>query len=234
MTPAFIIQVCGWLVGVPLQFLLVAALLRGAYRQFPFVFAYAVANLLTTAIEVPTNIDSVVTGNKAVLAHFTKVYWIDEWVLQVLVFAVVISLFYPATAEARSRRIVRAGLITGAILFAGTSFFIHYSPTERNIGVWMTFWTRDLSFCAAFLDLALWAKLIASRERDPRLLLVSGALGMQLSGEAIGQAIRSLSIAETIGWVALFGSVVTMLADLACLYVWWRTFRTAEPRESVP
>lgn len=232
MTPAFSLQLCGWLVGIPLQFLLIAALMRSAYKQFPFVFAYAVANLLTTAIEVPTNVRSVVTGDPAVLVHFAKIYWVDEWVLQVLVFGVVISLFYVATNETQSRRLLRSGLIAGALVVAVVSFLIQYDP-RANTGRWMTPWTRDLSFCAAILDLALWAKLISSKVRDTRLLLVSGALGLQFTGEAIGEAIRNLSIAHSTEWVSLLGSVVTMVANLACLYVWWRTFRPVEVRESV-
>ena len=41
----------------------------------------------------------------------------------------------------------------------------------------MTPWTRDLNFGAAILDLGLWALLIGSRQKDRKLLLVTGALG---------------------------------------------------------
>ena len=212
--------------GLPLEFLLIAALLSGSYKRFPFVFFYAVANLVTTIIEIPAYTDWFKRRDEAGAGvHAARVYWYNEWVLQVLVFAVVISLIYYATTGARLRRLVRSSLIAGAIMFAGVSFFIHYGPPPMKYGYWMTPWTRDLNFGAAILDLALWAKLIASRERDHRLLLISGALGMQFTGEAIGEAIRNLSIAKTIESLSLTGSVVTMLADLACLYVWWQTFR---------
>ena len=69
----------------------------------------------------------------------------------------------------------------------------------------------------------------ASRKSDRRLLLISGALGIQFTGEAIGEAIRSLSIPSMAKAIALTGSVVGMLADLACLYLWWQTFRSREP-----
>jgi len=223
----FILQVCGWLIGVPLEVLLIAALLRGSYRRFPLVLAYAAANLVTTAIEIPANVNSFRTQDPAVLLHFARIYWTDERILLVLVFALVISLIDQALTRMRSRRAVRAGLIAGAILFAGISFLIHHGP---RLSASMTLWTRDLNFGAAILDVGLWSLLIATHQGEHRLLLVSGALGMQFTGEAMGESIRNLSLAQMNQTVSLTGSVVVMLADLACLYVWWQTFRRGEPQ----
>jgi hypothetical protein len=111
------------------------------------------------------------------------------------------------------------------LLFAGISFAVHYRPSLKHSGYWMTGWTRDLSFGSAILDLGLWTLLISSRRGDRRLLLISGALGMQFAGEAIGAALQDLSIAQTVNSLNLAGSIITMLASLACLYVWWQTFR---------
>lgn len=221
----FILQVCGWLIGVPLEVLLIAALLRGPYRRFPLLLAYAAANLVTTAIEIPANVSSFRTQDPAVLLHFARIYWTDERILLVLVFALVISLVDRALTKMRSRRMVRAGLIAGAILFAGILFLIHHSS---HLGAWMTLWTRDLNGGAEILDVGLWILLIATRHRDCRLLMVSGALGMQFAGEAIGESIRDLALAHHNRPLSLTGSVAIMLADLACLYVWWHTFRRGE------
>jgi hypothetical protein len=226
MTAAFALQVCGWLVGVPLEFLLVAALLRGEYRRFPFVFAYASASLVTTLVGIPATVNYALHTNDHQLAqHFAKIYWINEGILQALILAVVISLIDQAATRVRSRRLVRAGLIAGAVLFAGISFASHYRPSLRYFGYWMTPWTRDLSFGSAILDLGLWTLLISSRRGDHRLLMISGALGMQFTGEAIGEALQSLSIAHKVYSLELAGSIITMLAGLACLYVCWWTFR---------
>ena len=232
MTAAFAIQVCGWLVGVPLEFLLVAALLRGEYRRFPFVFVYASAILVTTLVGIPANVNYVLhRSDLQISRHFAKIYWINEGILQAFMLAVVISLIDRAATHARSRRLVRAGLIVGALLFAGISFASHYRPALEHFGYWMTPWTRDLSFGSAILDLGLWTLLISSRRGDRRLLLISGALGMQFTGEAIGEALQSLSMAQKVRSLSLAGSIITMLASLACLYVWWRTFRPAPARQ---
>jgi hypothetical protein len=225
---SFILQVCGWLIGIPLEFLVVSALIRGPYRQFPLVLCYAAATFVAALVEIPLYTESWVSRDAAVFRHVARIYWINDSILQLLIFATVISLIDQAASAARSRRIMRVGLTAGAILFAGISLLIHYRPLPMKVGYWMTPWTRDLGLCATILDLALWMMLIGSRKSDRRLLLVSGALGMQFTGEAIGEAIRSLSMPKMVGALSLAGSVVGMVANLACLYVWWQAFR--EPR----
>jgi hypothetical protein len=88
----------------------------------------------------------------------------------------------------------------------------------------MTQWTRDLNFCAAILDLGLWALLIGSRKKDYKLLLVTGALGIQFAGGAIGQSLRDMSP----GIVTVAGDF-TVIASLARVYIWWQAFR-GKPR----
>jgi hypothetical protein len=228
----FIIQVCGWAIGIPLEILVIAALLRGGYRRYPVVFAYLLAIFVTTLVDIPIRMQSLLTHDKAVLRQAARVYWINEWILQVLIFATVLSLIDLAISMSRWRRALRSILAAGALVFAGTSFWVHYRPPPVTFGFWMTPWTRDLSVCATILDLALWMILIASRKSDRRLLLICGALGMQFTAEAIGEAISSLSMAHSVEALALTGSVVAVAGNLICLYVWWQTFRSV--REPAP
>jgi hypothetical protein len=225
----FAIQLCGVVIGLPLELLIIAALLRGGYRRFPLVFAYTVADFLTTVVELPSGMGYVRSMPWAA-TPYALVYWLDETILQVLVYAVVMSLIYQATGKLRSRRIVRASLIAGALLFAGISFLIHRNPM-LSIGSFMTPWTRDLNFCSAILDLALWALLIASREKDHRLLLLSGGLGIQFTGEAIGESTRYLAIRSHSRPISLFGNSLIMLTNLLFLYIWWQALRTAPARQ---
>jgi hypothetical protein len=218
----FVLNVCGWSVGIPLEILVILALLRGDYRRYPVVFSYVLVNFITTLVDIPVNIQSFLSHDPAVVRHAARVYWVNEWILQLLIFATVLSLIDLAIAVSRWRRVLRACMASGAILFAGTSFWIHYRP--GNLGFWMTPWTRDLSVCATVLDLALWMILIASRKSDHRLLLICGALGMQFTAEAIGEAIVNLSMPHHDA-IAITGSVVAVAGNLVCLYVWWQTFR---------
>jgi hypothetical protein len=223
------IQIFSYLVGLPLEVLIIAALLRGAYLQFPFVFAYAIASFLASAVETPLFILGALDKDARLL--LVKAYWIDERILLPLIYAVVISLIYEATAPLRSRSLVRTAVIAGAVLFAGVTFLIHFN-SRIKVGEWMTPWMRELNLCAAILDLGLWAMLIASRKKDHRLLILSGALGIQFTGEAIGESIRQLAQAGQHGLLSYGASLGITATNIIFLYMWWQAFRTA-PQKSV-
>jgi len=106
------------------------------------------------------------------------------------------------------------------------SLVVHHQPGVK-MGKWMTPWTRDLNFCAAILDLGLWALLIRSREKDYRLLMVSGALGIQFAARAMGEALREIS-----GTAVPVAGVMIMLANLTCTYIWWQAFRPPKKPKS--
>jgi hypothetical protein len=133
-------------------------------------------------------------------------------------------LIYLATVKLRSRRLLRACVIGGVLAVAAVSFFLHYRPGP-NLGGWMAPWTRDLNFCSAFLDLGLWALLIGWRQKDYKLLMLSGALGIRFAGGAIGEALQTLSPAT-----AFPGGLIVMLSDLVRTYIWWQAFRGRPPR----
>jgi hypothetical protein len=67
--------------------------------------------------------------------------------------------------------------------------------------------------------------LIASREKDQRLLLLSGALGIQFTGEAIGESVRHLAAVRRSHSISLLGSTLIVAADIVRSYIWWQVFR---------
>jgi len=217
------IQVGLLLVWLPLNLLIITALLRGDYRNFPFIFAYTVVEFLAFAAEVPLYWAVYTRGQQASSIQ-VFVFWMDEAIAQVLIFAVVLSLLHRASEKLGTRRVVRFALTAGAVAFAIISFGIHYKQGPM-VGIWMTPWTRDLNVCAAILDLALWALLLGSREKDARLLLLSGALGIQFTGEAIGESVRHLATIERSHSISLFGSTLIVTADIVRSYIWWQVFR---------
>jgi hypothetical protein len=212
-------QVAAYLFGLPLELMVIAVLLRrGEYRRYPFVFLYAVFDFLLTVIEIQPAISRSSASPEA-KKQFALMFWVDERIMQVLTFVLVISLVYAATKHLRPRRTLLIGIICGTVLFAAISFWVHYDPTPPT-GYYMTRWTRDLNFCAAILDLGLWVLLIGSRQKDYKLLLISGGLGIQFAGGAIGQALRDMSPVI----VRIAGDFV-VITNLARLYIWWQAFR---------
>jgi hypothetical protein len=221
-----VVQYVEWLIGLPLELLIIAALVRGPYRRFPFLLLYSVALFLTTVIEISVN-QAYYAGIRFAHSRATY-YWIDEGIRQSLLFATVLSLAYLATGNLRSRGLVRFFLVTGGIALAGTSFLIHH---QHNLAAgvgrwrWMTLWVRDMDFAAAVLDLAVWALLLGFRHKDIQLLLISGGLGIEFTGEAIGQSLRFLFPQ----WSSPVspGNLVVVATSLAGFWVLWQALRPA-------
>jgi hypothetical protein len=223
-------QVCGYAVGLPLEILIIAALLRGPYKRVPLLFVYIVADFLTTIIEIRPSLNYGSHTPQAV-HEWSLIYWMDERIMQTLLFLLVISLIYAAAANLRPRRIVLASVVFGTVLFAAITLAVHYDPRVVP-GKWMTPWTRDLNFCAAILDLGLWTLLIRPGRRDRLLLMVSGALGIQFSGQAIGQALRNIgqSLESRSPSTVTAGNMLILASSLTCLYICWRSLRSPAPR----
>ncbi len=216
-------QIAAYLIGLPLGLMIMAVLLRGQWKQYPFVFAYVLGDFLTTVLEIQPGLQYENATAQA-KKSFALLYWWNERLMQVLVFLLIISLIYRATAHQKTRHILLLGVICGILLFAGVTLFIYYDPGSGHLGRWITPWLRNLNFCAAILDLGLWALLIGSPRKNYRLLMVSGALGIQLTGSAIGQAARQLTH-SSVQVTAYFMPVSTLL----CLYILWRAFRSPSP-----
>ncbi len=223
----FTLQLVFWAIGVPLSVLVIAELLRGGYKQYPILFLYQIVDLLMTVASLPSYFAFYVEHSPAARIRMGQWFWWDEILLQPLVFAVVISLIFRATERVRSRRMMRVILLSGAIVTAGVSYLVHYNP-QMPRGDWMAFWTRDLTFSSAILDLALWALLLSSKRTDPTLLMVSGGLGIQFTGEAIGESLRSMAVQHRSHALSFAGSFVTTIVDLTALYIIWQALRSSK------
>jgi|SRR5438874_7605118 len=222
-------QIAGYVIGLPLQLMVIQAMLREAWRTYPFLFLYVLADFITTIVEIQPGL-AYDTGTAAARRRWAQIYWVDERIIGVLLFLLVLSLVYRATEDRAPKRTILLILIAATVAIVGVSFAVHYDSTLLT-GKWMTPWLRDVNFCAAILDLGLWAMLIGSPKRDYRLLMISGALGIQFTAGAIGQALREISHSLT-----SVTAVFIMAANIACTYIFWQTFRLhrAKPRPTAP
>jgi FtsH-binding integral membrane protein len=156
-------------------------------------------------------------------------YWTDEIVLDVLVFCVVIAFIDEAARQSRQKVIERHWLVLAAALICAGSFAIHHGlSTNRQ----MTLVSRDLNICAVILDVILWSLLAAARRPDRRLMLLSGGLGLQLTGAIMGEQLRNLSRRQHT--VLLAGQLLEVATGFLALYIWWRALRRAPAAERLP
>lgn len=209
-----------WLLGLALQVLVIRALLQGSYTKFRFLLAFVIVVFLTSVIDGAAFLDLGEWRKQ------TRVYfWINDSIRQIMVFGLVFSLVAKAIAGSALAR-WRAKLPLLAFLLCAVAVWQAYTPDRSS---WMTGVLRNISFGAAIINFLLWSALLASRDRDRRLLAVSGGLGLQMTGEAIGHSIRQLAIAGQTRWLATTGNFILLIAHLLCLFVWWQALRrTAE------
>lgn len=225
----FAVQIIALAVGLPLQALVVAALLRGAWRRFPLLLAFTVVEFVSSLVQAPGALESMRGLHPPGLPYWVT-YWTGEVINQLLLYAVVISLLYRAAERLRSARAARAVLILVAFLLAGGSFLVHFDLTVVR-GVWLTPWFRDLSFTCAVMDIVLWMSLLVTRGRDRQVLLLSGGLGVQFAATAIGESLRQMAMASRSHSLALTGGTIMVAAGLFRSYTWWQALGQRQTEE---
>jgi hypothetical protein len=149
----------------------------------------------------------------------------------VLVFCVVIAFIDDAARQSQHKAIERRWLILGSALICAVSYAAHRSS---HFNRQMTLISRDLNICAVILDLILWSLLLAVRRPERRLLLLSGGLGLQLTGAIMGEQLLQLSR----GLYAV-GTLIEVVTSLLGTYIWWRALRAVPilnrwPKEKDP
>ena len=144
-------------------------------------------------------------------------YWINEIVIQILVFTLVISLTSSALKNSTGNKSVGVSLYVAAIIVMALSILMAYS-TKSVLSAWMTEASRNLSFASAILNLLLWSVLLSQRNKDSQLLLLSGGFGIQTTGKAMGHSIRRLGF-----WDA--GNVFIVLTYIFSLAIIWYALR---------
>jgi len=221
------LQIFALAVGLPLQVLVVAALLRGPWRRFPLVLAFSAVALVLTLVQAPGAIEAMRGIHPQGLPYWVT-YWLGEAINELLLYAAVVSLLYRASDRLRSARIVRVLMILAACLVAGGTFLAHFDPSLQR-GEYLSPWFRDLNFACALMDIVLWTSLLATRDRDRQLLLLSGGLGVQFAGSAIGESLRQMAIPSRSIPLSRAGSWIIVGANLFRFYTWWHALRRRQP-----
>ncbi len=219
----FGVQVLALAIGLPLQVLVVAALLRGAWRRFPLLLAFSAVELVSAVVQAPSALEWMRGLHPPGLPYWIT-YWTGQVINQLLLYAVVISLLYRACDRLRSARAARVVLILAACLVAGGTFLLHYGQSPVR-GIWLTPWFRDLNFACALMDVVLWTSLLVARDKDRQLLMLSGGLGVEFAGAAMGESLRQMAMRSRSHPLALAGGMIAVAASLFRFYTWWQALR---------
>jgi hypothetical protein len=221
-----VLQAVFWIVGLGLQFVVLSALLAGRVREFLAVFLYTVSLFITTIVDIIFRLDD---GGR-LTKTWSQVFWTGDFIRLAGLYAVVISLMVYATPDPKQRLSLRRLLVLLSMLFWAGCFWLQRND---NAQMWMTYTSRNLSFCLALVNLGLWLVLIACRDprdrlRNQTLLMISGGLGVQMTCDAIAQSLRHMAPITV-----LIGNILGVLGHFACLYIWWQAL-ARKPVRSTP
>lgn len=207
-----------WALSLAIQFAVVWRLLDGAYREFTGLLVYVLFLIISTLGDITAYYYWPHTTRE-----YYYYYWFSEFLRQTALYAVTVALILYALPRNRMRSAVLRMLITAALLFWIGSVLVH---NQAAFAKWLNSVVRDLSFGSAVVTLFAWFFFIRAERRDARLLMVTAGLGLQMTGDAMGESL--LQMWPTARFV---GGMVIVAAHLLCLVIWFYAFRRPpEPR----
>ena len=214
-------------------------LLRGSFRKFWVLLVYVAWELFATA--TLTLYDVLYAGaaqGKVLQAEavrlYTRLYWSNDVIVDLLRFLLVIVLTYSATPEGAKRTSIGrilGGIVLVVLVLPFLLFPLHFKPWPE--ASWFNSTSELLNFGAAIMNLGLWGALLANRKRDPQFVAVSIGLGVVVTGSAISYGLLHL-VPPSADFIP---SIFLMLTQLAGWSIWcrafWRFPRTSPAPESV-
>ena len=203
------------IVGLGLQCLVLSALLQGAVRAYPFVFAYVVVNLLSSIVQF-----SFKHYFGARSREFYQAYWVCDFLGTFLILMIIIHLVRIAMGRHRYGAMVYWGLLMGTVV-VGVAGFLAIQARGFSMGRWLTYVGRDYYFSAVILNAMLWFALVRSSQDNKQIYLLTSGLGLQLTGAAVAHALR---VSPQFRWHANVFLIATYLANLGVWYVALKRF----------
>jgi hypothetical protein len=215
-----------WLVptvlGLLLDILVVACLVRGPLKRFIFVFFYC---LVEAVIFVIGGLSYLHLGPRGL--RYENFFWTADLVTHVLITLILLSLIRESLGSNADLKRLASWALPVAI--AGVALGSVLTFQDPNINVWMTPVSRNLSFAEEILNFMLWTALIRNRDYDRLLLFISAGIGIQVTGEVIGHTIRTFITMRTMIWLP---DTLLMASEIICLLTWAWAF--GRPKNPVP
>jgi hypothetical protein len=160
---------------------------------------------------------------------YFNIYWGGEFLLDLLMFFLVISLTSRALEGSPLRPKV-ARLMTVITLIALAAPFIIFDSE-----VFGRHWNQSVgqlfNFGAALMNMALWSALVLAKRRDRQLLIVSAGLGVTVAAAALTLGVRQFTAQDdgfrtVVDWVHRLSQCVGPL-------MWCYAFRPPRPSVSL-
>lgn len=211
------------LIGLLLDILVIACLVRGPLKRFKFVFCYCVVEAV---IFVIGGLSYLHLGPRGM--RYENFFWTADLVTHALITLILISLIRESLGSNVDLRRLASWVLP--VVIAGVALGSLLVFQDTSINVWMTPVSRNLSFAEEILNFMLWTALIRNRDYDRLLLFISAGIGVQVTGEVIGHTIRTfMQKGGTMIWLP---DTLVMVSEIVCLLTWVWAF--GRPRSPLP
>jgi len=216
--------------GMALQVFVVLFLLLGPVRKYALLFTYCLVQLAATVVEIFLSHEGGRDAGRT-SALFIKVYWIDEIVIDSLLFLLVIVLTYRAL-EGKPQRAAIRKVLAGVVVVAALAPFVVFYGRPLFKTSWFNGTAQFLNFGAALMNLALWTAMLANKRREPQLLAVSAGLGVLVTGAALGYGLRQFTMGG--GNPRDLANLFKAATYVTSMLIWCWAFRPAARKKSTP
>jgi hypothetical protein len=231
--------------------LLVVLLILGPTRKFWVVLLYVSWELFATAGLTFADLRLNGTAQQmdrltqsAASRLYSRFYWTNDVVVDLLRFVLVTVLIYKVIESAK----LTIGRILGGVVVAMAVLpFVLFHPTydrlpqqlidsARPLGqfavwvfelkipkvAWFNSTSQLLNFGAAIMNVILWGALIKSKNREPHILPLSLGLGILVTGTALFYGLRHFALLQ--GGVAAAFNLFLNLTQLTAWLIWCWAF----------
>jgi hypothetical protein len=200
-------------------------LISGPFLRYFPLFLFLVSLLVTAVAETWVIRVAGVTDNL-----YFNVYWGGEFLLDALMFFLVISL----TARALEGNPMRSKTLTVLFVIVGVAILVPFVAFDSTIfgRRWNQSVGQLLNFGVALMNLVLWSALLLARQKDRQLLTVSAGLGVTVAAAALTLGVRQFTnqddvLRVTVDWVHRLSQCVGPA-------MWCWAFRPSKPRLAAP
>ena len=211
--------------GLVLQVASLILLVSGPLNRYFPLFLYLLSLIVTTGAEAWV-IRSVGVSNDL----YFNVYWGGEFLLDALMFFLVISL----TARALEGSPMRSKTLTLLFVIVGVAVLVPFVAFDSDVfgRRWNQSVGQLLNFGVALMNLVLWSSLLLARQKDRQLLTVSAGLGVTVASAALTLGVRQFTsqgdvLRDIVDWVHRLSQCVGPA-------MWCWAFRPLKPRLARP
>lgn len=213
----------GPIVALLFQARVMSRFLDARNRDYPLAILFIVLLfILTAAARLFDTLSYLIPHDSSTSARriFVLWYYAGELLMHILLVVLMLQLIRKTLQFLEQNTRIIYHLAAVSVVVAVCAYFWfggRFSPRT------MLQTRQAVSFWMVLLNLYWWTLLLRKRQLDRRVLLLSAGIGLQMTGQVIGDGIGALAGSKEV-WISILSAVVMYATHFAYLYTWFNAF----------